>query len=59
MKHQLLERRVQVVGLSETKAGTRFVDDTVFNFSIHTERERRGVRLAQDSHTNNQIENRK
>lgn len=35
VKNQLLQRRVQVVGLSEAKASTGFVDDAVFYLSVH------------------------
>lgn len=37
VQHQLLQRAVQVVGLGETEAGARLVDDAVFHLSVHAE----------------------
>lgn len=46
VQHQLLQRAVQVVGLSEAKASARLVDDAVLHLAVHAEeeegRERRG-----------------
>lgn len=39
VENQLLQRPVQVVGLSEPKAGAGLVDDAMFDLSVHPERE--------------------
>lgn len=43
VENQLLQRPVQVVGLSKAEAGARLVDDAVFDLSVHTERRRGGL----------------
>lgn len=43
VQHELLQGAVQVVGLRETVAGARLVDDAVLHLAIHPEGQTRDV----------------
>lgn len=49
VENQLLQRTIQVVGLSKPKAGAGLVDDAMLYLSVHTEREREREQLEQHS----------